>query len=415
MSEYRNPLTDYSPQMEGPVPYSRDGLESWPAPGVFTEGEELDLASRLLGVPGERELDNFVDGLVREAGRALNETLDPPMEQDLGSILKKIAKVALPIAGGAVGTFFGGPAGAMLGSTLGNAAGQAFGLELEGLSPEDAEFEVGKQFVRLAATIVQNAAEADPRADPRRVVHDAAVGAARVHAPGLIDLIERDTSNQRQYRRNPSSRGDHAVVHHLDRTQVGPSSEAYEYPGSGNGRGMGEQEQMDFAADLMNLETEEDFSNFLGGLISKGASAVGKAISSPTGQALGGVLKDAAKTLLPVAGQAVGDYFGGSAGGQIGSALGTAASNLFEAEGDEQEWEAANVFVKVAVDAVNNAADAHPGADPWAVAHHAVNEAIRRHAPHLMHPHRNGERHRRHEPHSGRWARHGRHIVVYGV
>jgi hypothetical protein len=122
---------------------------------------------------------------------------------------------------------------------------------------------------------------------------------------------------------------------------------------------------------------------------------------------------------LPVAGQAVGTYFGGPAGGQVGGALGTAASGLFEAEAEEQEWEAANVFVKVAVDAVDNAGNAPPDADPYAVAQHVVTEAIRRHAPHLLHAHHGGghgwAEPRHHGQHGGHWVRHGRHIVVYGL
>jgi phage tail tape-measure protein len=175
---------------------------------------------------------------------------------------------------------------------------------------------------------------------------------------------------------------------------------------------------MDIAADLMELEDEEDFENFLDDLISRGAQAVGRFIDSPTGQALGGALKDAAKQLLPVAGQAVGSYFGGPAGGQIGGALGTAVAGQFEAEAEEQEWEAANVFVRVAVDAVNNAANAPVGAHPQAVAQNAVAEAARRHAPHLAHAFSHPGRDwtsARHSRHSGRWARRGREIIVYGV
>jgi hypothetical protein len=192
---------------------------------------------------------------------------------------------------------------------------------------------------------------------------------------------------------------------------------------NGNGRasrGLSEEQQMELAAELMEVTTEEEFENFLGDLLSKGVQAIGNLISSPTGQALGGVLKSAAKTLLPVAGTALGTYLGGSTGGQIGGTLGSAASNLFEAEAEaeEQEWEAANVFVRVAVDAINNAAEAPRHANPDEVAHHAVAEAMRKHAPFA--PWRQGHngaaahegRARRHE---GNWVRHGRTIVLHGV
>lgn len=208
-------------------------------------------------------------------------------------------------------------------------------------------------------------------------------------------------------------------MHDLDHTQNGSTANSFESSLSRNGTVMSEEAQMDLAAELMELESEEDFENFLGDLISQGAAAAGKFISSPTGQALGGVLKDAAKQILPVAGQAVGAYFGGPAGSQIGGALGTAASDALEAETDDQEWEAANVFVKVAVDTVNNAAEAPAGANPFAVAHDALVEAAKLHAPHLVGTLSNGRRHGgeapRHGYRSGRWVRHGRRIIVLGV
>jgi hypothetical protein len=186
MSDFINPLTDYSPQMET----TEMGAEFGPGSesGVFTEDQELELASQFLEVADEQELHGFIDNLIGEAAHALNGSVEPEVEQDLGDILKGIAKVALPIAGGALGGFFGGPAGAALGGSLASAASKAFGLELEGLSPEDSEFEASKQFVKFAGAAVQNALEADPRADPRKVASAAAAEAARVHAPGVMNI-----------------------------------------------------------------------------------------------------------------------------------------------------------------------------------------------------------------------------------
>ena len=49
------------------------------------------------------------------------------------------------MAGSALGGMVGGPLGAQLGGSLANMAGSALGLELEGLSNEDREFEAAKQ------------------------------------------------------------------------------------------------------------------------------------------------------------------------------------------------------------------------------------------------------------------------------
>jgi uncharacterized protein (DUF697 family) len=415
MSDYPNPLTDYSPQMESnePSDFARRATAN-----VFSEDDELELASEFLEINNEEELQEFVDGLIKQTEHGLNATVDPSMEQDLGDILKSVAKVALPIAGGVLGGYFGGPAGAALGSNLASQAGHAFGLELEGLSPEDSEFEVSKQFVRFAGTTVKNALEAAPHTDPAYVARSAAVKAAQMHAPGLMNVATRDRSDgagNRGRSVQPSShdKGD-MTVPNLNGTQNGSQSNGFRGALPRNAMVLSEEEQIDIASELMELESEEEFENFLGDLISHGAEAAGKFISSPTGQALGQVLKDTAKQLLPVAGQAVGTYFGGSTGGQIGGALGTAASNLFEAESEEQEWEAANTFVKVVVDAVNNAGDAPAGTNPDAVARDAVAEAIHVHAPHLADAYSRGGRSRRRQ-HSGRWVQHGGRIFVIGA
>jgi len=422
MSDFRNPLTDYSPQMESAAPYSGMEFVGPSASGVFSEDEELELASELLEIATEQELDEFVHGLVKSAEQAVNQVAEPAVEHDIGDILKGIAKVALPIIGGVAGGYFGGPAGAALGSNLAGSVGHAFGLELEGLSPEDSEFEVGKQFIKFAGATVKNALEADPDMDLATIAHKASEKAARIYAPGLMNLSETsspfpiNTAHRRNGRWRSNGNGD-MTMPSSNGVQLGSTASSFGSARPPNGAVVCEAEQMDIAADLMGLEDEEEFENFLDDLISRGAQAVGKFIDSPTGQALGGALKDAAKQLLPVAGQAVGQYLGGPTGGQIGGALGTAVAGQFEAEAEEQEWEAANVFVRVAVDAVNNAANAPAGAHPQAVAQNAVTEAVRRHAPHLGHvfAHHGRVWSARHRRHSGRGARGGREIILYGV
>jgi hypothetical protein len=161
-------------------------------------------------------------------------------------------------------------------------------------------------------------------------------------------------------------------------------------------------------------------------VISGAANAIGKFVSSPTGQALGSGLKTVAKQLLPVAGRGVGEYLGGSTGGQIGGALGSAAAGLFEVAPEEREWEAANTMVKLASEATKKAAEMPQGGDPHAIARHAIVEAARIHAPHLVpfltgeagHHRHGGCRHGEHghEPqHSGRWYRHRGRIVLVGI
>ena len=86
----------------------------------------------------------------------------------------------------AIGGHIGGESGANLGAQAASAAGRMFGLELEGLSEEDQEFEVAKSFVKFAGDAVKKAAAAPSRANPKAVAKAAVKAAARQRAPGLL-------------------------------------------------------------------------------------------------------------------------------------------------------------------------------------------------------------------------------------
>jgi hypothetical protein len=127
-----------------------------------------------------------------------------------------------------------------------------------------------------------------------------------------------------------------------------------------------------------------------------------------------------------MAGQALGGMFGGPAGSAIGGQLASAAGGMFglELEAGEQEFEAATNFVRLAADAVKNAAAAPPNANPHAVAQAAVSQAAQVHAPGLVGPGPEPPRPGAfgQEParpygggHSGRWIRRGGKIVLLGV
>lgn len=153
---------------------------------VLTEAEEAELASELLEVSDEAELDQFLGKLLRRAARAVGSAVRSPIGQAVGGVLKGVAKKALPLAGGVAGGFVGGPLGAKIGSGLASAAGGAIGLEGESYEQEDQEFEGAKQFVRLGADTLKQAAAASPAANPRAVAQSAAISAASKHAPGLL-------------------------------------------------------------------------------------------------------------------------------------------------------------------------------------------------------------------------------------
>jgi hypothetical protein len=189
VSTFSNPLTEYSPQLEAEE-YLPGGseYEHNPGDGVFSEEEEMELAAELLEVRDDRELDQFLGDLIGKAAGVLGGLVNSSAGKAIGGVLKNLARKALPLAGGALGGMVGGPLGAQIGSVLASRAGPVLGLELEGLSPEDRQFEATRQFVRFAGATVGNALAAPSGGDPAQAAREAAQEAARLHAPGLMNF-----------------------------------------------------------------------------------------------------------------------------------------------------------------------------------------------------------------------------------
>jgi hypothetical protein len=153
---------------------------------VFDEVEEMELAATLLEISDERELDLFLGGLIKKAGKAVGGLIRSPVGKALGGALKNVARKALPLAGAAVGNMLLPGAGGAAGSFLAKSAGKMFGLELEGMSPQDQEFEIARRVVRLAGEATRQAALASNAGNPVTTAKDAVMMAAEIHAPGLV-------------------------------------------------------------------------------------------------------------------------------------------------------------------------------------------------------------------------------------
>lgn len=154
------------------------------------ESLEMELAHELLNVSNEEELNMFLGKLVRGIGRGVRNFAKSSAGKALGGVLRTVAKKALPIAGSALGGLVGGPLGAMVGGKLAGAASNLFELELEGLSPEDREFEVARAYVRFANDAIQNTArqiQRNPQVSPQQIVNRAVGQSARQYAPGLLN------------------------------------------------------------------------------------------------------------------------------------------------------------------------------------------------------------------------------------
>jgi hypothetical protein len=149
------------------------------------EDHEMEAANELLSVGNEQELEEFLGSLVSSIGkglRSVGRAVAPALSQ-LAPVLKTVAKVGLPLAARAAGTFFGGPAGAAIGGKIGDlVAGQIkemeaeleetfgevsqeereqflgdivsglIGGEAESMAPADRQVEAAKRLVRIANT-----------------------------------------------------------------------------------------------------------------------------------------------------------------------------------------------------------------------------------------------------------------------
>jgi hypothetical protein len=153
--------------------------------GPLSPAQEMEFASELLEVSSDHELEQFLGDVFKTVGRAVGRFIPPDTGRAVGGLLKSAVKQALPAAGRAVGSWVS-PGGGDLGSQLATQAGQLLGLELEGLSAEDREFEVSRQLVRLASSAAEQASHAPRNADPAAVARQAVTTAAREHAPGLL-------------------------------------------------------------------------------------------------------------------------------------------------------------------------------------------------------------------------------------
>jgi hypothetical protein len=160
------------------------------ATSPFNEAQELELASELLEVTSESELEQFLGGILSSAAGAARRFVRSDTGRALGGILKDAARQALPIVGRAVGQWAAPGTNGRAGAQIATQAGKLFGLELEGLSAEDREFEVARQFVRFAGAAGRAACQLPQTVPATEAARAAAADAARVYAPGLLPRLQ---------------------------------------------------------------------------------------------------------------------------------------------------------------------------------------------------------------------------------
>jgi hypothetical protein len=104
-----------------------------------------ELAAELLDVISESELEAFVARLVAEAARDTGRRLPADARRALVAELSKTAERTVPTLQVALGA-----RGGLTAPAAAQAAARLYGTELEGMSPEDRDFEIARQFVRFS-------------------------------------------------------------------------------------------------------------------------------------------------------------------------------------------------------------------------------------------------------------------------
>jgi hypothetical protein len=377
--------------------------------GAPREADEMELASELLEVGSEEELDEFLGSIISSATKAAGDFLRSGAGQAVTGIVKDVARKALPSIGRSIGGIFGSQGGD-IGAQLATRAGSMFGLELEGLSPQDQEFEVARQVVRFTQKAAEEAEKVAGTAPPQQAAQQAVQRAAQRYAPGILQLLR---GGGGPWQSTPRPRGPDR-----GRGIVPPQQLQAIFTAQPQESPLSEVEEMELAGDLLGVSSEAELDEFLGDLVKKAASAVGGFVRSPVGRQIGGILKGVAKQALPALGAGAAGFFGLPP--QLGGAAGSMIANTFELETDgmaseELEFEVARKIVALGATAASNAAAAPPNVPAKQVAQAAVQAAAQRYAPGLARQQGGGGENGEGGTRSGRWVRRGRKIVLYGV
>lgn len=177
-------LLEYNPileAMEGDFAEHETAMDG----SVFGENDEMALASQLLEVQDEAALDRYLRRLVARAGILGARPANPKVAPLL---VIELRRLVWPVFAGR-GTGVAGLVGRRDADPVLQGA-RLFGLELEGLSPEDQEFALAQQVVRFAGNAASQAANA-PAGDALTQARQAVEHAARKQAPGLLPRLKR--------------------------------------------------------------------------------------------------------------------------------------------------------------------------------------------------------------------------------
>ena len=145
---------------------------------LFDDLEEMELAADLLSANNNNNVELFLNMFLRSV-----PNLRRSVRFRMRKALARIARTVLPGPRIELNEITSWPGARRLAT-----AGRIFGLELEGLSPEDKEFEVARRLVRLVRDAAKKAALMPASFPPGIVAQRAVKASARRHAPELLKL-----------------------------------------------------------------------------------------------------------------------------------------------------------------------------------------------------------------------------------
>ena len=410
------------------------------AGSAVSTATEMEFASRLLEARDRARLEQVLDALTRRLASSAGLKLDADTARKLKRhLLDSAMRLGLPRLNRLRQSALRSPQVAKGAGALSRAA-RMLGVELEGMSSEDKEFEIARRFVRLGDDAVRQIQHPSTScASPGSCSCSRCAGAltdipeTANRSPVMHDIdhtkaeYDQELDELDEFELDEMETTDEYDAGELDEYESDAgemdSGELDEFEFDETGSPFSEVEEAELAQELLGLSSEGELDQFLGKLIKRawrGASNLAKKVG--VAKPLGGILKGVAKKLLPVAAGAAGTFFGGPAGAAIGSKIGSALGNALEAEfegsPEDREFEAAKTFVRVAGTAAQQAANAPSSAPPVAVAKNAVVNATR-----------NDLKRRRRRRHgasnyggysgsgrrTGRWVRRGNKIIIFGV
>jgi hypothetical protein len=209
--------------------------------------------------------------------------------------------------------------------------------------------------------------------------------------------------------------------------------------------------ELELAYQLLEVSNEQELNQFLGGLMSKAASAARGAassfVASPAGKSVGKYLVDVGQKTLPGLGLKYGDKFGtqlgtkyggplggmvaGAVGGGVGKWAATKAGNFLASNAqrifnleleslspENQELEIARSFVRFATDVTrraNQAVRQNPNIGLADLGRQVIGASAQQYAPGLLPANGTQPMLRRSRGAKGTWERRGNTIVLHGA